>query len=122
MLDYHALPMHKIPVGVLGASGYAGRELCALLAAHPRLTLAFATADRRRGERVRVGPPYAPPVDLVFQATDDAPLYTVRVVAELPLWVHRCLQVMGCRSRITCDARWTRLVSSPPRVQIALHG
>ena len=43
--------MHKIPVGVLGASGYAGRELCALVAAHPRLTLHFATADRRRGER-----------------------------------------------------------------------
>lgn len=72
--------MHKIPVGVLGASGYAGRELCALLAAHPRFTLAFATADRRRGERVRVGPPYAPPADVVFQATDDAPLGEVALV------------------------------------------
>jgi N-acetyl-gamma-glutamyl-phosphate reductase len=72
--------MHKIPVGVLGASGYAGRELCALLAAHPRFTLAFATADRRRGERVRVGPPYAAPVDLEYQATDDAPLGAAAVV------------------------------------------
>ena len=27
--------MHRIPVGVLGASGYAGRELCALIARHP---------------------------------------------------------------------------------------
>ena len=34
--------MHRIPVGVLGASGYAGRELCALVAQHPRLSLAFA--------------------------------------------------------------------------------
>ncbi|GJG85882.1 N-acetyl-gamma-glutamyl-phosphate reductase [Gemmatimonadetes bacterium T265] len=66
--------MHNIPVGILGASGYAGRELCALVAAHPRLTLAFATADRRRGETVRVGPPYAPPADVTFVATDDAPL------------------------------------------------
>lgn len=72
--------MHKIPVGVLGASGYAGRELCALLAAHPQFDLAFATADRRRGERVRVGPPYAAPVDLTFQATDDAPLGSVALV------------------------------------------
>ncbi len=72
--------MHKLPVGVLGASGYAGRELCALLAAHPHLSLAFATADRRRGERVRVGPPYAPPVDVVFEATDDAPLGDAAVV------------------------------------------
>lgn len=72
--------MQKTPVGVLGASGYAGRELCALLAAHPQLELAFATADRRRGERVRVGPPYAAPIDLTFQATDNAPLGDVALV------------------------------------------
>ena len=67
-------PMHNIPVGVLGASGYAGRELCALVAAHPRLSLAFATADRRRGETVRLGPPYGAPAPVTFVASDDAPL------------------------------------------------
>jgi len=72
--------MHKIPVGVLGASGYAGRELCALVAAHPHLTLAFATADRRRGERVRVGPPYAAPVDVEFQSADEVALGDAAVV------------------------------------------
>ena len=72
--------MHKIPVGVLGASGYAGRELCALVAAHPHLSLAFATADRRRGERVRVGPPYGAPVDVTFAATDEVPLGEAAVV------------------------------------------
>jgi N-acetyl-gamma-glutamyl-phosphate reductase len=46
--------MHKIPVGVLGASGYAGRELCALVAAHPDLELAFATANERSGEQLRL--------------------------------------------------------------------
>ena len=66
--------MHNIPVGILGASGYAGRELCALVAAHPRLSLAWATADRRRGETVRVGAPYGPPADVTFLAPDDAPL------------------------------------------------
>ena len=46
--------MHKFPVGVLGASGYAGRELCALALRHPRLELAFAAAHGRAGERTRV--------------------------------------------------------------------
>jgi N-acetyl-gamma-glutamyl-phosphate reductase len=51
MQDY-ALNVHRIPVGVLGASGYAGRELCALITAHPGLELAFATANEQRGERL----------------------------------------------------------------------
>ena len=42
--------VHKIPVGVLGASGYAGRELCALIQRHEGLTLAYATANSQRGE------------------------------------------------------------------------
>ena len=80
MLGYYANPMHNIPVGVLGASGYAGRELCALITAHPRLRLAFATADRRRGETVRVGPPYGPPAEVTFVAPDDAPLTDAALV------------------------------------------
>jgi N-acetyl-gamma-glutamyl-phosphate reductase len=42
--------VNTIPVGVLGASGYAGRELCSLLLQHPRFKLAFATANNQRGE------------------------------------------------------------------------
>ncbi|HTA72671.1 MAG TPA: N-acetyl-gamma-glutamyl-phosphate reductase [Gemmatimonadaceae bacterium] len=60
--------MHKYPVGVLGASGYAGRELCALVARHPALTLAFAAANERQGECVRVGGRA-----VTFVGTDDAP-------------------------------------------------
>lgn len=41
-------------VGVLGASGYSGRELCALIAGHPHLELAFATANTQRGTTLRV--------------------------------------------------------------------
>ncbi len=41
-------------MGVLGASGYAGRELCALIMGHPRLSLAFATANAQRGTTLRV--------------------------------------------------------------------
>src|SRR3954470_9316155 len=47
--------VNTIPVGVLGASGYAGRELCSLLMAHPRFNLAFATAKDQRGEAMGIG-------------------------------------------------------------------
>ena len=46
VLHYYALFVNKIPVGVLGASGYAGRELCALI-----LTSSRALARLRDGER-----------------------------------------------------------------------
>ena len=36
--------VHKIPVGVLGASGYAGRELCALIQRHAGFRLAYGGA------------------------------------------------------------------------------
>lgn len=44
--------MHKIPVGLVGASGYAGMEATRILAAHPELELRFATSDRWVGETV----------------------------------------------------------------------
>ena len=82
--------VNRIPVGVLGASGYAGRELCALIAQHPRFSLAFATANEQRGQTVRLGRH-----DITFTATDDAPLGDAALVfaalphgASLP-WVER---------------------------------
>jgi N-acetyl-gamma-glutamyl-phosphate reductase len=47
--------VEKIPVAVLGASGYAGRELSHLILDHPTLELAFATANEQRGEVLRHG-------------------------------------------------------------------
>lgn len=90
--------MHRIPVGVLGASGYAGRELCALVARHPGLRLAFATANERRGERARLGG-----VDVTFVAHDDAPLANAELVfCALPhgasaTWVER-VRTSGARA------------------------
>lgn len=82
--------MNTIPVGILGASGYAGRELCALVARHPRFTLAFATANEQRGQRVRLGGE-----EVTFVASEAAVLDEVAVVfcalphgASLP-WVTR---------------------------------
>ena len=46
--------MNKVSVGILGASGYAGRELCTLVERHPSFELAFAAAHSRAGEKVRI--------------------------------------------------------------------
>ena len=74
-LHYYASYVNKIPVGVLGASGYAGRELCALIQRHPSLSLAFATANDQRGATVRLGGR-----DVTFVAPDDARLEDAELV------------------------------------------
>jgi N-acetyl-gamma-glutamyl-phosphate reductase len=89
-LQQYAFFMHRIPVGVLGASGYAGRELCALIATHPGMELSFATANERRGERLSL-----PGGSITFVAPDDAPLSRAELVfSSLPHgasaeWVQR---------------------------------
>ena len=97
-MHYYALYVNKIPVGVLGASGYAGRELCALIQRHPNLTLAFATANDQRGATHRLGGR-----DVTFVAPDDARLEEAELVfSALPHgaskeWVAR-VQAAGARA------------------------
>ena len=67
--------MNKTPVGVLGASGYVGRELCALIPGHPGLALAFATANEQRGTTARIGGR-----DVTYIATEDAPLHDAPLI------------------------------------------
>lgn len=62
-------------MGVLGASGYAGRELCALLARHPGTELTFACAKEQRGATARFGNR-----SVTFLAPDDAPLDRAQLV------------------------------------------
>ena len=38
--------MHKYAIGVIGASGYSGIELCRVLAAHPGVEVRFVASDR----------------------------------------------------------------------------
>lgn len=61
--------MHKFSVGVFGASGYAGRELCLLVARHPQLELSFAAANAQRGQTARIAGR-----DVTFVAPEDAQL------------------------------------------------
>ena len=65
-LNLYAFIVHRIPVGIFGASGYAGRELCALVNAHPQLRLAYATANSQRGVVARLGGR-----DVTFVSSDD---------------------------------------------------
>lgn len=67
--------MHKFAIGVLGASGYAGRELCELVARHPGARLAFATANDRQGGRARFGGE-----EVRFVAAEDARLGEAQLV------------------------------------------
>ncbi|HEV8409100.1 MAG TPA: N-acetyl-gamma-glutamyl-phosphate reductase [Gemmatimonadaceae bacterium] len=99
--------MHRIPIGVLGASGYAGRELCALIARHPRLSLAFATANEQRGKTAEL--PGGGRV--TFVATDDAPLESAQLVfSAMPhgaskIWVERARAAGAKAVDLSADLR-----------------
>lgn len=105
-MHYYTLIVHKIPVGVLGASGYAGRELCALVNRHPALELIFATANDQRGATLRLGAR-----DVTFVAPDDAPLDRAELVfSALPHgasmeWVSRAQQAGARVVDLSADLR-----------------
>lgn len=67
--------MHKLPVGVLGASGYAGRELCSLVLQHPSLDLAFAVANSQAGQKARIAGR-----EIAFIASDESKLADAALV------------------------------------------
>ncbi|NUO64936.1 MAG: N-acetyl-gamma-glutamyl-phosphate reductase [Gemmatimonadaceae bacterium] len=98
--------MNKIPVAVLGGTGYAGSTLCALLDRHPRFDLRFATA-RTRGELRPEGSTRAVPV----LPLDDAPLDEAGVVfSALPHgvsapWVSRAREAGARVVDLSADLR-----------------
>jgi N-acetyl-gamma-glutamyl-phosphate reductase len=99
--------MHRIPIGILGASGYAGREICALVERHPRLSLAFATANEQRGKSAEL--PGGGRV--TFVATDDAPLASAALVfSAMPhgaskVWVERARAAGAKAVDLSADLR-----------------
>jgi N-acetyl-gamma-glutamyl-phosphate reductase len=71
-------------VGVTGATGYAGGEVCRLLAGHPHLRLAGVHANSSAGRRLgELQPHLLPFADMVVQPSDAASLagYDVVVLA-----------------------------------------
>jgi len=103
--DY-AYSVNNFRVGVLGASGYAGRELCALILRHPNFDLLFATANEQRGSRMRIG---AREIELI--ATEDAKLGEADLVfSALPhgaskQWVARAREAGARVVDLSADLR-----------------
>src|SRR5262245_65670475 len=63
----------RVPVAVLGATGYAGVELLRLLARHPGVRLTFLSSEQYRGRRAsEVYPFLRDVVDLPLGAPDAA--------------------------------------------------
>ncbi len=107
-------------VGVTGATGYAGGEVCRLLAGHPNLRLAGVHANSRAGRRLgELQPHLLPYAELEVQPSDPAALagYDVvvlalphgesaAVAAQLPdgTLVIDC----GADHRLTDQAAWAR--------------
>jgi N-acetyl-gamma-glutamyl-phosphate reductase len=105
-VHYYALTVNKIPVGVLGASGYAGRELCSLILRHPDLAISFATANDQRGAVVRLAGR-----ELTYVATEDAVLGQAELVfSALPHgaskeWIARAREAGARALDLSADLR-----------------
>ena len=67
--------MHKFSIGVLGASGYTGRELCGLIMQHPAFELAFSSASSQAGSTARIAGR-----EINFIETEKAPLENADLV------------------------------------------
>lgn len=67
--------MHKFSIGVLGASGYTGRELCSLIIQHPAFELAFSSASSQAGTTARIAG-----TEVSFIETENAPLENADLV------------------------------------------
>ena len=111
-------------VGVTGATGYAGGEVCRLLAGHPRLHLAGAHAATSAGRRLGESQPHLLPyADLVVQSSEPEQLagYDV-VVLALPHGASGAIAarlpddvlVLDCGAdhRLTDPAAWRQFYGS----------
>ncbi len=102
----YAFNMHKLPVGVLGASGYAGQELCRLIDRHPHFDLHFAAAHSRAGDQLRLSGRA-----ITLSAVDDAPLSDVALVfSALPhgasaAWVGKSISAGAKVIDLSADLR-----------------
>jgi N-acetyl-gamma-glutamyl-phosphate reductase len=109
--------MHKLPVGVLGASGYAGQELCILAERHPHFELAFAAAHSRAGETLRL-----PGRDLTLASVDTVALGDAAVIfSALPhgasaQWVAKAQEAGAKVIDLSADLRPGQPDASPGAV------
>jgi N-acetyl-gamma-glutamyl-phosphate reductase len=98
-----------IRVGVLGATGYTGREMVRLLAGHPRVRIAFGTSESEAGQPLDRIARAAPRIPLV--RAGDAPLGDVEAVfsclphGESIRWVERIRAAGAMAIDLSSDLR-----------------
>ncbi len=113
----------KLRVGLIGARGYAGRELVRLLEKHPGLELGLATSSTEHGREVRPG--------LLFEAPAQVNLETAKldaVVLALPngesaAWLERIASscpVVDLSADHRFDDAW--IYGQPERNRPAIRG
>ncbi len=105
MSEYFPQTMNKYSsarIGILGASGYAGRELSRLLSLHPRAEIAFATSESEAGSALH---------GTTLVRTEDAPLNACdMVISCLPHgvslgWMERVREVGMPAIDLSADLR-----------------
>jgi N-acetyl-gamma-glutamyl-phosphate reductase len=98
----------RLAVGVLGATGYTGRELLRALSRHPGVRVAFATSESEAGtplSRLVRG------ADLTLQKAETAPLGDVAVVfsclphGDSSRWVERIIAAGAAAIDLSADLR-----------------
>jgi N-acetyl-gamma-glutamyl-phosphate reductase len=105
-MTVYTFRVNKITVGVLGASGYAGREICDLVTRHPCMELVFASANSRAGEHI-----CASGRSITLLATDQAPLESANLVfSALPhgasaAWVQASVEAGAKVVDLSADLR-----------------
>jgi N-acetyl-gamma-glutamyl-phosphate reductase len=113
-----------VKVGVAGASGYAGGELLRLLAAHPDLEIAAATAHQNAGGAVADVHPHLLDLNLRFTSTSPEALAGVDLAfLALPhgesaalargLPAETKVVDLGADHRLTDPAAWQRYYATP---------
>jgi N-acetyl-gamma-glutamyl-phosphate reductase len=95
----------RIPVAVIGASGYTGAELLRLLAGHPRAEVALVMARRAAGQRLSdVFPHLTGRYDLVIEEFDAAAVAARAQVAF-------CALPHGESARVVAELRAREVVT-----------
>ncbi len=112
-------------VGVLGATGYVGRELLALLAAHPRVRIRWATSERESGTPLQRLVRSAPEGRLIPAAGADLGacdvVFSCLPHGESAVWIER-VRSAGCRAiDLSADLRIPGL-DAPEWMREAVYG
>ena len=121
--------METIKVGVVGATGYAGSEICRLIAGHPQAELAAISSVSFEGMALsQVYPAYSQMIDMVCGTQDQVVEQSDVVFAALPHGLSQDLAAqcdalgktfidMGADFRLEDEAAYQEWYAAPTRTR-----